>query len=799
MNSALSDTHSLDTAEEVLYCFHCGQPCSGQTIRKYDKSFCCFGCQAIFEILDENNLCEYYSLHAAPGSRNGEKNEAGEFDYLNDAAIRKQVVVFDSPDLCKVDFYVPAIHCISCLWLLENFSRLCPGIIRSQVVFSSKRAIIEFNPTIVTLGEVASKLSSIGYRPHIQQKKSKTIRDTTTVSQLAVAGFAFGNCMLLSFPEYLGLDATEESLAPLFSYLNIALAIPVLLYSASHYFRSSWTGLRQRNLTVDIPIAFGLAALFFRSTYDVVFHVGPGYFDSFTGLVFFLLIGRWFQDKTYETLAFDRDYGSYLPLAIQKLAGGSWKSTLIYELRPGDIIRIRNREVVPADAQLHSPRAYIDYSFVTGESRPVEVKAGDTVHAGGRLVGTPIVLTVEKATAQSHLTSLWNSPAFQKEKRRNQLTIDVAARWFTGFVLLFSAAVGVYWYVADPDRWWLIFTSVLIVACPCALALAAPFTHGNMLRVFGRHGFYLRNTDVLEQIAAIDSVVFDKTGTITHNKASVQFTGNLSAEEQEYVASLAATSTHPLSERVAGHFKRGVWPVANVVERPGKGIEGDVHGQRVKIGSAAFVNTHLASSPSGSQVFVSINDQLRGYFDVTMQLRDGIEEVVDSLSTRPMALLSGDGEGDRVRMSEIFPATAELLFNQSPQEKMEFIKNWKSQGRRVMMIGDGLNDAGALQASDIGVAVSDHAGLFTPACDGILKGDSLPLLPVFIRLARTSVDILKVSFAVSFLYNFISLGIAASGHLSPLVAAIIMPLSSISVVGLSSALVALHSRKLLKS
>jgi Cu+-exporting ATPase len=281
--------------------------------------------------------------------------------------------------------------------------------------------------------------------------------------------------MLFSFPEYLGLEPGDMHLKPIFSWLNVVLSIPVFFYSANDYLLAAVKSFRQRQINIDVPIAVGLVALFLRSTWEIVSGYGPGYFDSFTGLVFFLLIGRWFQGKTYESLAFDRDFKSYFPLAVQKIVNDVWSPVVVYELEPGDQIKIRNMEIIPADSILLQGDAFVDYSFVTGESRPVHVGKGDLVYAGGKLIGQPAVFLVDKKTSQSHLTSLWNHEAFHKHNEsKYKRLIDRAARRFTWVVLALTVFTAGYWYVVNPSQVWLIVTSVLVVACPCALALAAP-------------------------------------------------------------------------------------------------------------------------------------------------------------------------------------------------------------------------------------------------------------------------------------------------------------------------------------
>lgn len=788
--------------KEHVACYHCGQACEDQEFKSEDKTFCCYGCRTVFEILDENNLCEYYSYEATPGINLRHISE-DTYAYLDEPSIKKKLLTFNSDSFARVDFFVPAIHCISCIWLLENLHKLTNGVVKSEVNFARKRVVIDYNPSQVALSEISRRMASLGYSPQInlsEEKKEKT-SSKDLIMKLAVAGFGFGNIMLLSFPEYLGMDGTDTALKNLFSYLNITLAIPVTFYSGRDYFSNALQSFRQRQINIDVPIAVGLATLFFRSIYDILSLTGPGYLDSLAGLVFFLLIGRWFQSKTYESLAFDRDFRSYFPLAVQKMNGELWTPVLIYELEQGDTIRIRNWEVVPADSLLLEAEAFFDYSFVTGESKPVHVKAGELVYAGGRLVGKPVSMVVDKKTSQSHLTSLWNKEIFQKsEESSYRKIIDLAARRFTWAVLAVAVVTGMYWYVTDASQMWLVLTAVLMVACPCALALSAPFTYGNMLRVFGRHGFYLKNADVIERLSKIDTLVFDKTGTVTNGAAEFEFTGALDDHELAWVKTVTSSSSHPLSNLITRSIKvNSKAPLTDFSEKPGRGIEGKIAGHRIAVGSAEYVKFDGVLPELFSKVFVSVDDQVRGYFRIETSIREGMEELMQTIDSRKVAMLSGDSEADREKMKKIFPPTATLLFNQSPHDKLAFISSLQSANSKVMMLGDGLNDSGALKQSDVGVAITDDTGVFTPSCDGILEGSKLNLLNKFISLSRSATVILKTGFAISFFYNIIALSFAVSGHLTPLIAAILMPVSSISVVAFSTLAVNLVSKKTFRS
>jgi len=772
---------------EDLACYHCGQACDSVSFAIAEKNFCCYGCKVVYELLEDNNLCDYYQYETHPGATIRPVDDEA-YVVLDDPAVQRRLLDFSSDSFARITWRVPAIHCVSCIWLLEKLRSLDAGILRSEVNFARKSVVVEFHPGRVSLRRIAARMASVGYPPVIDQvdNSKPEERDGKLLTvRLAIAGFSFGNIMLFSFPEYLGLDEQDTVLRTVFSWLNVALALPVLVFSARIYLDAAWKSFAQRQINIDVPIAAGLIALFGRSIWEIVTGYGPGYLDSFSGLVFFLLIGRWFQEKTYDSLSFDRDYKSYFPLAVQRWTGDTWKPTLIEELGPGDQVRIRNLEVIPADARLTDAEAFIDYSFVTGESRPVLAVANDFIYAGGRLIGQPARFRIEKKATQSYLTSLWNHASFRKNNERSyQRTIDRAARIFTWVVMGLAIVTALYWYFMSPGKMWLVMTSVLMVACPCALALAAPFTYGTMLRVFGRNRLYLKNTDVIERLSRIDCVVFDKTGTVTYGEQpAIVFEGVCSDEEMQATRLLTSCSTHPLSVLVSKSINGDLAAdIKDFKEIPGKGIQGRVWGRDYRIGSSAFAGA--PSPPHEGTVWLSVDGATLGCFRIGIRPREGMKDMIGQLAMQA-SLLSGDQDSDMISMRRIFGKNSDILFNQSPLNKQTYVKSMQEEGKQVLMVGDGLNDTGALKQSDVGIAVTDDTGVFTPSCDGILFGERVKDLHRFMRLTRSASGILRIAFAISFCYNAIALGIAITGHLTPLIAAILMPLSSISVVGFS--------------
>ena len=402
---------------EVLTCYHCGDPCKDMEISFAEKTFCCEGCKLVYQILQDKGLCTYYELASKPGLSLKGKKFGTRYAYLDNEAVIRPLFDYHSESICKVTLRIPGIHCSSCIWLLENLYQLLDGVRASRVNFFKKTLYINFNPTIVSLRTIVELLATVGYAPDItlddQDKKTKNKSSNEIFIRLGVVGFCTGNVMLLSFPEYFGLKETVDALyRTAFIWLNVLLSLPVFFYGGAAYFLPAYQALKKRVINIDVPVSIGIITLFIRSLYETLSGISPGYWDSLSGLIFFLLIGKWLQNKTYENLAFDRNYKSYFPLAASLLEEGREVSVPVNGLKRGDRIAIRNQELIPADSILNSPKAWIDYSFVTGESEPEEKVAGDYIYSGGRQVGTKIELVVQKPVSQSYLTQLWNNEGF---------------------------------------------------------------------------------------------------------------------------------------------------------------------------------------------------------------------------------------------------------------------------------------------------------------------------------------------------------------------------------------------------
>ena len=778
--------------EKVITCYHCGEPCEEELIEFGDKAFCCNGCKMVYEILDENGLCNYYDLQNSPGISLKNRDFEEKFAFLDNEEIKEKLLNYSSDILSKVVFYIPAIHCSSCIWLLEHLNTLREGIISSRVNFVRKEASIDFNPEEVSLKTVVELLATVGYEPEINLQnatETKTKSENKKLFlQIGIAGFSFLNIMMLSFPEYLGFEGMDRDIQRFISYLNMGLSLPVVFFSASNYFISAYKGLAQRYVNIDVPIALGITALFARSLYEIITYTGAGYLDSLSGLVFFLLVGKWFQSKTYESLSFERDYKSYFPLAISKINGDEKQVVQVMELVEGDLIEVRNREVIPADAILMSDEAAIDYSFVTGEAEAIQKKNGDRIYAGGRQVGHPINLQIIKEVSQSYLTQLWNSDTFQQQGKYDNL-IDKVGKYFTYGVLLIATATGAFWLWVEPANILNSVTAVLIVACPCALSLATPFTLGNAMTILGRHKLYLKNTNVLEKLWHITLIVFDKTGTLTKGTSgNVHFHGLLSQEDKNLIAATAAGSTHPLSRMITAETFTSANYTADIFEEhQGQGLKGVVEGHKVLLGSENWVTGKSNSIIDNSTtVYLSIDDEEKGYYTFGNVYRQEVDSAITDLTRYKLAVLSGDNESERERLASFFPEGSEMAFKQKPEDKLAFIKSKQDKGEKVVMFGDGLNDAGALKQAEVGIAVTEDISAFTPASDAILYGGNFHNMGKYLKFAKSTKKVIIASFIISFVYNLVGLSFAISANLTPLFAAILMPLSSITVVAFAT-------------
>lgn len=805
---ARKSTASPELMSEELKCIHCGNSCGKSPILFEGNPFCCSGCSTVFQILNTNHLKQYYQIEPMPGIRiEDEKRPADEtYAFLDLDQFKSKILTFSEAGISRVSFFIPEIHCASCIWLLENLHTLNQGIIQSFVNFPKKEINITFKESEISLRQLVGLLVSIHYVPEINQhsidKPSTDKSDKKLFIKIGIAAFSFMNAMIYHFPQYLpGHEFLEADIRRMFGWLSVLLAIPALTYSASDYFLTAWKSLKKGMISIDLPIALGLITLFTQSLVEILSGRGIGYIDSLTGLIFFMLTARWYQGKTYQALSFERDYKTYFPLAVTQITDTGNITIPLEDLKPGDRILVRNQEIIPADSILKSGMANIDYSFVTGESMLITKQAGDFVFAGGRQIGRAIELAIEKNVQQSYLTQLWNQTEnpFTAGNKLNTL-INRVSQYFTVIVVLIAIGSGIYWLLNKPEIALFSFTSVLIIACPCALALTVPFTFGSTIRQFGRKGFYLKNTAVIEHLYKVDTIVFDKTGTITNTQSSgIRFVGKkLNSVQLQRVKSLVFHSSHPLSKAIFNSIDGDeLFEVSGYQEIPSLGISGMVNGIRINMGSRFFVTGETSDDENlNTEVWLYLKDSIVGYFQLENEYRHGLSELITQLKKKyDLHLLTGDNDAEKSNLVTFFGKETNLHFNQSPTDKLNYIRKLQQEGRKVLMIGDGLNDAGALNESNVGIVIADNVFNFSPACDAILQSKQFAGLDKFIKFTHQSMKIVMAGFLISFLFNLVGLSFAVQGNLTPIVAAILMPISSVSVVVFASFSVSLSAKR----
>jgi len=815
MSSRIKKNLSGDsTKNSQPECIHCGDLCGKGSLQENGLYFCCNGCRAVYNLLNDLDLDNYYSLENKPGLKPNQLGAEDRFSYLDQEKIRENLLDYNDGKVARISFSVPQIHCSSCIWLLENLYKINESVLSSRVDFQKRQLSVTFNIIDLSLKEMVLLLTSIGYEPEIRSsslnKKPKDKSFRTLYARLAVAGFSFGNIMLLSFPEYLGFEfSVTKTYGYAFALAKILLAIPVVVYSAVDFFSPAYKSIRQKHINMDVPVSIGIIILFTRSLYEIIVLNQAGYMDSLGALVFLLLIGRLYQKKTYFSLLFTRDFRSFLPISVMVKNNDKISSKPLDELEEGNRILIRNQEIIPADSILISGEGKIDYSFVTGESVPIAANSGEKIYAGGRQLGQSIELDVIKKPSRSYLMELWEQASRVVEKQPTFGTLaNRISAYFTPAIIGLALVTAIFWLIFDSSKIMNSATAVLIIACPCALALAAPFTLGTTQRIMGRANLFLKDSKVIENMARLTSIVFDKTGTITQSGASEpEFVGaKLTSKQKSIIYSVVRQSTHPLSILLSDLLSgNDIIAVRNFKEQKGRGLEAEIEGYQIRLGSFEWVRVKDAHNDkkakqmdkiNSTAVYISIDNDILGYYQVANLYRKGLQEVISSIkSNYSTALISGDNDSEKKRLAKIFGSEKNLLFNQLPYDKLSYISSKIDSGEKVAMIGDGLNDAGALKAASVGFTIAENNSAFSPACDGILIASGFRLLPEFLKFSKDSIRIIKISFLISFLYNSIGLVFAVGGNLSPVIAAILMPASSVTVVLFTTLATAFMARR----
>jgi Cu2+-exporting ATPase len=798
-------------------CDHCGLPVpAGLYEETRSEQFCCAACQVVYETLHARGLDRYYDLveqDADPSLRRGQATGRKFSEYDHESFQEEQVRLENG--IANIEFYLEGVHCAACVWLVEKLPQVLAGVKEARLDLGRRRVWLRWDPQQVSLSEIAIALDRLGYPPYPlrgrEEREQRKQESRRALIRIAFAGAIAGNVMAIAFALYGGyLEGMEQGFLSMFRWTSLALTALALLGPGRVFFRGAIAALRTRTPHMDLPIAIGLLAGFFGGAWNTWRVGGEVYFESIAILVFLLLVGRFLQQRqqqrAFESL--EMLHAVTPSLARRITADGSVEEVPLTALAVGEELEIRQAETIPADGSLISAEARLDLAVLSGESRSVRIREGDKLFAGAVNLGGTIRCKVEalgKASRVGRLMAL-----VEEHARRPAEIIRIAdhmAGYFTVIVLLLAAAGAAFWTWhggADPVE---VAVSLLIIACPCALGLATPLAVVAAVGQAAREGFLIQGGDALERLAHPGRLLLDKTGTLTEARLE-RLSWQGSAALARAVAVVEEESTHPIaqalreaeSEALAQHPRAQVQAVELVA---GKGLRAQVDGREFLVGSPAFLAAegHDVPEQDIAQVLARGASPIAAYWQgeglgmaaMGDPMQAGARESLDALRAQgwQLEILSGDHPEvvQAVGTALGLPADA-CQGGMSPEAKLTHVEQAVAVAPRkplepVVMVGDGWNDAAALAAADVGIAVHGSAEASLAAADIFVARPGIARLVHLTEGARNTLRIIRRNLIVSLSYNALGVGLALTGLLNPLIAAVIMPVSSLTVVSLA--------------
>ncbi len=804
----LSGADAVGTAHTAIdsdvTCAHCTLPVPPSLLVSDEpRQFCCAGCRTAFTLLHDHGLGQFYTFvdrREAPVQRTGRSYE--EFDHAAFAALHVRPT---TDGLSRIELYLEGIHCASCVWLVERVPLLVHGVARAELDIRRSRAIIEWNPSQTPLSAVARTLDALGYAPHpfrgVARDAVRRGEDRRMLTRIGVAGAIAGNVMLFALALYSGEIAwMDPAHTRFFRWLSMGLTLPALVWPGRVFFTGALAALRTRTLHMDLPIAIALAAGFVRGAVNTITDKGPIYFDGLAILVFALLVGRFLQQRGQRLATDSAELLYALTPATARVAhgDGTLHDLPTEAVLPGMVLDVRAGETFAADGILESDSTMVNAALLTGESRPARVTTGDAVFAGTLNVSTPARVRVTEAGETSRVARLLQQVETSAQRRAPVVVAaDRLAAVFVAVVL--TLALLTYgWKVWNGSASALDdVIALLVVTCPCALALATPLAVTVAVGRAARGGVLVKGGDALELLAKPGVLVLDKTGTLTEGQtALVQWIGD--AWVQPLVLSLEAGSSHP----IADGFRRA-WPslvphpVDKALHVSGGGLGGTVLGHNVLVGSPAFVRSRVARGAPALEIAIAAMDQtltpvliavdgvLLAAAGVGDRIRDDALSALTALRARGWRTIMASGDVGEVAHAvgrTLGFARAEVHGTMSPEGKLALVESLRRDGHQVVMVGDGVNDAAAIAAASVGIGVHGGAEACLASADVFLARPGLTPLRELIEGAERTVRVIRRNFAFSLSYNIVGASLAIAGLLTPLVAAVLMPLSSLTVV-----------------
>lgn len=781
-------------------CAHCTLPVpEGMLQPAEERQFCCAGCRTAFGILHGSGLAGYYTL----GERRdvAVKPSGRTFEEFDHPKFAELYVAPRQGGLAEVELYLEGVHCASCVWLVERVPLMLPGVVAAELNVRRSLARVTWDPASLPLSQIARMLDSLGYAPHpfrgAKRDELRRAEDRAMLGRIGVAGAIAINVMLAALALYSGSTSGMEPVYErFFRWVSLVLTTPAMVWPASVFFVGAWAALRTRTLNMDVPIALGLAAGYVRGAINTIADTGPIYFDGLATLIFALLVGRFLQQRGLRAAADSAELLYSLTPRTARVVDDNGEREIPSEaVVPGMMLDVRAGESFAADGIVESGASRVDAALLTGESRPVAVRGGERVYAGTLNVGAPLRVRVEQSGEASRVGRMMRLVEDSAARRAPvELQANRVASWFVLAVLI--AAVGTFavWQFIDPARAADNAIALLIVTCPCALALSTPLAVSMAIGRAARAGIFVKGGDALETLARRGTVLLDKTGTITQGRTELVFWRGPDWV-RPLVLALEQGSSHP----VAAGFRlawRGL-PVAAATSSEhvvSGGIAGVVEGHHVVVGSPRFVRERVHTSPPGSMevehelatpVLVAVDGVVAAEAAFGDPVREDAANAVAQLKARgwDVEILSGDDE--RVvrhvgREVGIGLATG----GASPEDKLARVRAQLARDGTtpVVMVGDGINDAAAIAAASVGVGVHGGAEASLATADVYLTKPGLAPLIELMDGARRTMRVIHRNFAFAILYNLAGAMLAMAGILTPLIAAILMPASSLTVV-----------------
>lgn len=800
-------------------CFHCGLPLPpeqsfSEDIQGVERQFCCFGCQSVCSAIYAAGLEGFYQ-RTPEGTLLAPPPEPPKDIGLYDLDEVQEEFVRELGDEREIHLLVEGIHCAACVWLIERTLGALNGVIRAQVNLAGKRLLLRWDNKRIKLSGIIERLGAIGYTavPFDPEAAEGTIKkqNRALLFRMAFAGFAMMNLMWISIALYTGAGTADEGqFLGLFQWLGFALATPTLFYAGWPFLKGAWSGLRHRHLTMDLPIAIGAGATYLYSVYVTLSEtsVGEVYFDTVVNFMFVILVGRYLEamSKRHAVAASQRLL-DLQPRVATVLKDNDEKIVPIRSVKPDDLVLVKAGNKIPVDGIVCDGRSNVDESMLSGESEPVSKSAGSTVSAGTVNISSALTIKVSgtlKNTSLGKIIQLVEEA--QASKAPIQCVADRIVPWFVLVTLLLATTTFLWWVGSDFELALMAATSVLIITCPCAFGLATPMAIAVAAGQGARNGILVKNGEVLEILSRVDHVVFDKTGTLTTGKMSVQRIVTAEPWSEFNFLRLTAVaerySEHSIAQAIieaaeARHIDVGSTTPEEFEGQPGSGVTAVVDGHRVVIGTNDWLAQHQVSmddSFSGtiqelekqavSCVHVAIDGHYTGLIAIADQLRPDARSLVDNLRAVGirMTLLSGD----RRRVAEAVAdqlGGMEVIAEVLPQDKDRVIAGLQEQGDWVAMVGDGVNDAPALIRANVGIAVGSGTDVSVESADIVLMSDELDKVRLATALSRRTLRTIRQNIGLSITYNIIMVPLAMMAFITPLFAAIAMPVSSLLVIG----------------